>query len=97
MSFRSAAPLGRMPGATPLAWPRRSTLARVILLGVVLGVHLETRLWTHLNTPPDQKRFWSSSYLVSLSLLSGHGFSYLLPVDASTETAVMRTELRSHR
>jgi hypothetical protein len=71
-----------------MAWPRRSTLARVVLLGAVLGVHLGTRLWTHQDTPPDQKHFWPSSYLVSLSLLSGHGFSYPLPVDACTEASV---------
>jgi hypothetical protein len=68
--------------------PRRAALARVVLLVAVLALHLEARLGTHRTMPADQKHFWPGSYLVSLSFLSGQGFSYVLPADASTDVAV---------
>lgn len=68
---------------------RRASLAGGALVVLVLALHVHTRVWTHGATPPDQKHFWPSSYLVSLSILTGNGFAYLLPADANTGISIL--------
>jgi hypothetical protein len=65
---------------------------RSVLLIAVLGLHFFLRVSAHLATPLEEKRFYSSSYLVSLSLLSGHGFGYLVPRDAPDEPLLALAE-----
>ncbi len=57
----------------------RMRILQLGLLTAILALHLLSRLGTLLTTPLDQMHFYPESYLVSLSLLSGNGFNYLLP------------------
>jgi hypothetical protein len=57
----------------------RIRILQLGLLTAILGLHLVSRLCALLTTPLDQMHFYPESYLVSLSLLSGNGFNYLVP------------------
>jgi hypothetical protein len=56
-----------------------SRVGRAALLALLLGLHLLTRLEAHSSIPLGERHFYPTSYLVSLSLVSGHGFNYLMP------------------
>jgi hypothetical protein len=72
-------------------------ILQAMLLAMILGLHFYTRVCANLMMPPEEKHFWPSSYLVSLSLLSGNGFSYLLPSDVKADASVLTlvTRLRN--
>lgn len=63
----------------------RTRLVQAALLGLLLGLHFLTRLHAQQVTPLGGRHFYPLSYLVSLSLIEGRGFGYLLPKDASLE------------
>jgi hypothetical protein len=50
-----------------------------MLLGALLGLHFVTRFHAQQVTPLDERHFYPESYFVSLSLMHGTGFRYLLP------------------
>jgi hypothetical protein len=56
-----------------------SRAGRAVLLALLLGLHLLTRLEAHSSIPLSERHFYPTSYLVSLSIVSGHGFNYLVP------------------
>lgn len=64
--------------------PRRSApgMFRAAVLGLLLGLHFFTRLHAQQVTPLAERHFYPESYFVSLSLMQGGGFRYLLPADA---------------
>jgi hypothetical protein len=76
---------------------RLASILQAVLLAMILGLHFHTRVCANLMTPPEEKHFWPSSYLVSLSLLSGNGFTYLLPRDVKADASVLTlvTRMRS--
>jgi hypothetical protein len=59
-----------------------------LLLAAILGLHLVTRLEVHEATPLSARLFFPTSYLFSLSLISGQGFNYLLPKEAGSSTTL---------
>jgi hypothetical protein len=63
--------------------PRRTSLWGTALLGMVLALHFASRFESHRVTPLSVRHFYPTSYFVSLSLLAGRGFNYLLPADTS--------------
>ena len=54
---------------------------RTVLLGIILALHLVSRFQAHQTTPLRLRHFYPTSYFVSLSLMAGQGFNYLLPAD----------------
>jgi len=62
-----------------MRWMVVSRVGRAVLLALLLGLHLLTRLEAHSSIPLGERHFYPTSYLVSLSLVSGHGFNYLVP------------------
>ena len=60
-------------------------MVKAALLGLLLGLHFFTRLHGQQVTPLQERHFYPFSYFVSLSLLEGRGFGYLLPAHASVE------------
>jgi len=59
--------------------------AKATLLGLLLGLHFFTRLHGQQVTALQERHFYPLSYLVSLSVVEGRGFGYLLPQSASLE------------
>ena len=57
-----------------------------MLLGIVLALHFVSRFEAHQTTPLRVRHFYPTSYFVSLSLLAGQGFNYLLPADTSPQS-----------
>jgi hypothetical protein len=77
-----------------MRWTVVSRAARAVLLALLLGLHLLTRLDAHSAIPLGERHFYPTSYLVSLSLVSGHGFNFLVPRGSSAElplSAVVET------
>jgi hypothetical protein len=64
--------------------------AKATLLGLLLALHFFTRLHGQQVTALHERHFYSLSYLVSLSVLEGRGFGYLLPPSVSPEDAYLR-------
>ena len=58
---------------------RGSPSGRVLLLAVILALHFTSRYEAHRNLPLAERHFYPTSYYVSLSLMAGRGFNYLLP------------------
>lgn len=69
--------------------PGSGQIGRAALVGALLLLHCHTRLATHLSTPPSEKHYWPSSYLVALSILAGQGFAYVLPSAADGNASVL--------
>ena len=59
---------------------------RAVLLGIVLALHFVSRFEAHQTTPLRVRHFYPTSYFVSLSLMAGRGFNYLLPADTAPAT-----------
>jgi hypothetical protein len=85
---------GDLEGATLASDERHGStsrgFAKAILLGLLLALHFYTRLQGQQVTPLQDRHFYQQSYLVSLSVLEGRGFGYLLPQGASLEDAWLR-------
>lgn len=64
--------------------------AKATLLGLLLALHFFTRLHGQQVTALHERHFYPLSYLVSLSVLEGRGFGYLLPQGASLEDVWLR-------
>jgi hypothetical protein len=62
---------------------RRLGLVQLGLLSAILGLHLQSRLTAQQTTPLSERHFYPEHYLVSLSILSGNGFNYLVPLNGS--------------
>jgi hypothetical protein len=58
---------------------RRTRAVALMVLGAILVLHFLSRRHAYLSRPIGEMHFYSSSYLVSLSLLAGKGFNYTLP------------------
>ena len=57
-----------------------------MLLGIILALHFVSRFEAHETTPLRVRHFYPTSYFVSLSLMAGRGFNYLLPADTVPAT-----------
>lgn len=66
-------------------WTR---IRRITVIALLVGLHLFTRLHANATMPLNERHIYPSSYLVSLSILSGNGFAYLWPRDASPDLGV---------
>ena len=56
------------------------------MLGIILALHFVSRFEAHQTTPLRVRHFYPTSYFVSLSLIAGQGFNYLLPADTGPAT-----------
>jgi len=72
-----------MPGLNRSTQPSR--VLQAVLLAALLGFHFVTRFHAQQATALQGRHFYSESYFVSLSLLAGRGFGYLLPAAAAVE------------
>jgi hypothetical protein len=75
-----------------MATARGARLVRAGVLGILLGLHFLTRLQAQQAMPLAERHFYPLSYLVSLSLVEGRGYGYLLPAGTTLE-AVWRGPL----
>jgi hypothetical protein len=72
------------------------SVGRGVFLAAVLALHFFTRLHGHLTTPLQERHYYPTSYLVSLSLITGNGFSYLLPRSVAASTALTSAIKATH-
>ena len=76
---------------------RRAFPWRAVLLGIILALHFVSRFEAHQTTPLRVRHFYPTSYFVSLSLIAGRGFNYLLPADTSPTTGAWTASVGSLR
>jgi hypothetical protein len=81
-----------MGDARAPAAARGKRLVEAGVLGLLLALHFLTRLHAQHAMPLGERHFYPLSYLVSLSLVEGRGFGYLLPA-AWTLEAVWKDPL----
>ena len=70
----------------------RTGFVQLGLLAVILGLHLQGRLSAQLATPLAERHFYPDHYRVSLSLLSGNGFNYLVPHPTDSDASRSRPD-----
>ena len=66
--------------------PTKARLVRTGAVAILLSLHFLTRFHAHQVMPLQETHFYPTSYFVSLSLMAGRGFNYLLPASAGVSS-----------